>query len=105
MNDDELLARLKAADPASDAPEPDIDRLLEATVSTDTDTRPTPGKASRRWLPAVAAGVLVLATAGLVWGIAGQDDQQPIADPCGGNHKLNAKHNTGQPAPRPASSS
>lgn len=40
MNDDELLARLKAADPAltPSAPQPDIDRLVEATLSTDTNT-------------------------------------------------------------------
>ncbi|MEV7284078.1 hypothetical protein AB0O01_05840 [Streptomyces sp. NPDC093252] len=36
MNDDELLARLRAADPAltSSAPPPDTDRLVEATMST-----------------------------------------------------------------------
>ncbi|MET8830011.1 hypothetical protein ABZX40_30960 [Streptomyces sp. NPDC004610] len=50
MNDDELLARLRAADPAltSSAPPPDIDRLVEATLNTpdtpstlDTPTTPT----------------------------------------------------------------
>jgi hypothetical protein len=82
VNDDELLARLRAADPASrsDAPEPDIDRLLEATMTTDTETRHAPdaaGGSRRRWLPAVAAGVL-LATGGLVWGLtAGQGDGNP----------------------------
>ncbi|MEV8371899.1 hypothetical protein AB0P21_04130 [Kribbella sp. NPDC056861] len=84
MNDDELLARLKAADPASrsDAPEPDIDRLLEASMTTDTETRPTTAGARRRWLPAAAAGVLI-ATGGLVWGLtSGQGgDTPPVAGP------------------------
>ncbi|NEA32968.1 hypothetical protein [Streptomyces sp. SID13031] len=88
MNDDELLAQLRAADPAplSNAPEPDIDRLLEATMSTETDARPAPETpdgsprgSRRRWLPAVAAGVL-LAAGGLVWGLtAGQGDNHPVA--------------------------
>ncbi|MFD4561856.1 hypothetical protein ACFWP5_47395 [Streptomyces sp. NPDC058469] len=38
MNDDELLARLKSADPALTgiAPPPDINRLVEDTLNTDT---------------------------------------------------------------------
>ena len=42
MNDDELLSRLRAADPAltSGAPLPDVNRLVEATLNTDTDTAP-----------------------------------------------------------------
>jgi hypothetical protein len=80
VNDDELLARLKAADPASHAPEPDLDRLLEATMTTDTEARP--GTAIRqRWLPAVAAGVLL--AAGVGWAVAGNsgNDNQPVAGP------------------------
>lgn len=98
MNDDDLLAQLRAADPAtrSNAPEPDIDRLLETAMATDTnshstaETRHTPDAlgggqltprgSRRRWLPAVAAGAL-LTTGGLVWGLtAGQgNNNQPIA--------------------------
>ncbi|MFI5707964.1 hypothetical protein [Kribbella sp. NPDC051620] len=81
MNDDELLAKLKAADPARHAPEPNPDRLLEATMTTDTETRPdTTSTTRRRWLPAVAAGVLLVG-GGIAWGIAGNsgDDNQPIA--------------------------
>ncbi|WP_328322890.1 hypothetical protein OHA70_29240 [Kribbella sp. NBC_00382] len=79
MNDDELLAQLKAADPASDAPEPDLDRLLEATMTTDTEARPST-TTRRRWLPAVAAGVL-LAAGGVGWAVAGNSDNQPVAGP------------------------
>lgn len=60
MNDDELLARLRSADPAltSSAPLPDTNRLVEATLNTDTDTalqlaEITAGTATR---PAKAAG-------------------------------------------------
>ena len=37
MNDDELLARLRAADPAltADAPPPDIDRLFARALNVD----------------------------------------------------------------------
>lgn len=70
MNDDELLARLRSADPAKHAPEPNLDRLLETTMSTDTYRR--------RWLPAVAAGVL-LAAGGIGWAVAGNSDAPPAA--------------------------
>ncbi|GAA3543914.1 hypothetical protein [Kribbella ginsengisoli] len=81
MNDDELLARLRSADPAKHAPEPNLDRLLETTMSTDTETRPTRGTYRRRWLPAVAAGVL-LAAGGIGWAVAGNSgnsDAPPAA--------------------------
>ncbi|MGW0876745.1 hypothetical protein ACWD3J_48770 [Streptomyces sp. NPDC002755] len=41
MNDDQLLSRIKAADPAmtSSAPLPDIDCLVEATLTTDRTSR------------------------------------------------------------------
>lgn len=44
MNDEELLARMRAIDPArtSDAPQPDINRLLEATMTADTTVRTSP---------------------------------------------------------------
>jgi hypothetical protein len=83
VNDDELLAQLKGADPAAHAPEPDLDRLLEATMTTDTEARPdTTNTTRRRWLPAVAAGVL-LAGGALAWGIAANsgDENQPVAGP------------------------
>jgi hypothetical protein len=83
VNDEELLARLKAADPATHAPEPDLDRLLEATMTTDTETRPTAQTPRRRWLPAVAAGVL-LAAGGVGWAVAGNSGSsgnQPVAGP------------------------
>ena len=55
MNDDELLARLKATDPAltSKAPRPDVTRLMEATMNTpNTATAPQPPPRARRRAPA-----------------------------------------------------
>lgn len=79
MNDDELLARMKSADPAltTQAPLPDINRLVEATLNTDTNTtlqsattavgattRPAKTTAGRRrrhiFGLAAAAGLLML---------------------------------------------
>ncbi len=84
MNDDELLARLRAADPASSpgAPEPDLDRLLEATMATQTQPRPsTPPVRRRRWLIAAASAALI-AAGGIGWGLAGNDtNNQPVASP------------------------
>ncbi|MEV7739944.1 hypothetical protein AB0O75_49375 [Streptomyces sp. NPDC088921] len=44
MNDDELLARLRAADPAvtASAPASDINRLVEAAMTADNQTRRAP---------------------------------------------------------------
>ncbi|MGX9888764.1 hypothetical protein [Streptomyces sp. NPDC002276] len=69
MNDDELLARLKAADPAltHDAPPPDIDQLVEDTLNTTTSTdalrpaKPATVRPRRHLLGlAAAVGLLVL---------------------------------------------
>ncbi|MFF1821475.1 hypothetical protein ACFVWG_29500 [Kribbella sp. NPDC058245] len=79
MNDDELLARLQAADPASRAPRPDLDRLLETTMTTDTETRPST-TTRRRWIPAAAA-VALIAAAALVWGLAPNDHPPTAATP------------------------
>jgi hypothetical protein len=76
VNDDELLARLQAADPASRAPRPDLDRLLETTMTTDV--RPTVNR--RRWIPAAAA-VALIAAAALVWGLTPNDHPPTAATP------------------------
>ncbi|WP_033281045.1 hypothetical protein [Streptomyces sp. NRRL F-525] len=70
MNDDELLARLKSADPALTgvAPPPDIDRLVEDTLNTDTalqSATTAAGIATASWgrrhlFGLAAAGLLVL---------------------------------------------
>ncbi|MFG2376794.1 hypothetical protein ACGFY9_35665 [Streptomyces sp. NPDC048504] len=70
MNDDELLARLKSADPALTgiAPPPDIDRLVEDTLNTDTALQSattaagiaTAGWGRRHLFGLAAAGLLVL---------------------------------------------
>jgi len=70
VNDDELLARLKAADPAltRSAPPPDIDQLVEATLNTVTPTAPlgagAPSVRSRRHLLGLAAAVGLLVLGG-----------------------------------------
>ncbi|MER5529900.1 hypothetical protein ABT075_35860 [Streptomyces sp. NPDC002677] len=84
MNDDELLARLKSADPAltPHAPLPDIDRLVEDTLTTDTAFRTgvtvpvkTAARRSRRQLLglAAAAGLLLLG-GGIAAGVMAHDD-------------------------------
>lgn len=70
MNDDELLARLKSADPelTGVAPPPDIDRLVEDTLNTDTALQSattaagiaTAGWGRRHLFGLAAAGLLVL---------------------------------------------
>lgn len=87
-HDDELLARLRAADPASSLPPaaPDgVARLLEETMSNDvlTESRETgtPGRGPLTWLVAAAAAV-VIGGAGLFAVLNdGGDDQLPSADP------------------------
>ena len=92
MNDDELLARLKSADPAltTSAPPPDIARLVEATLNTDTDTdtdsntdtAPAPttrpakaaaGRGRRQLLGLAAAAGLLLLGGGIAGGIMAND--------------------------------
>ncbi|WP_225824736.1 hypothetical protein [Streptomyces naphthomycinicus] len=84
MNDDELLARLKSADPAlaPHAPLPDIDRLVEDILTTDTALRTgntvpakTAARRSRRQLfgLAAAAGLLLLG-GGIAAGVMANDD-------------------------------
>ncbi|WP_371661143.1 hypothetical protein [Streptomyces sp. NBC_00280] len=82
MNDDELLAHLKATDPAltSKAPRPDVTRLVEATMNTNTaastTTTTTATKAAqdarprRRLVPALAFAALLLVGGGVTWGVA-----------------------------------
>jgi hypothetical protein len=78
MNDDELLAHLKATDPAltSKAPRPDVTRLVEATMNTNTATTAAPAKAvqnarpRRRLVPALAFAALLLVGGGVSWGVA-----------------------------------
>jgi len=83
MNDDELLAHLKATDPAltSKAPRPDVPRLVEATMNTPTNTNTTTttattavakGTGTRRRLlvPAMAFTALLLVGGGVTWGVA-----------------------------------
>ncbi|GAA3776630.1 hypothetical protein ACFS5L_34620 [Streptomyces phyllanthi] len=106
MNDLELLARLKAADPAltSDAPLPDVNRLVEATMTIDTGTRPekstngtgtrpetssvetatrpaksTLGGGRRRLLPMAAAAALLVVGGGVTWGVMAADERPDSA--------------------------
>jgi hypothetical protein len=84
MNDEELLARLKAADPAPrfQAPPSDHTRLLEAVMNTDDRTRTipaTPGLRRGRALVGGVAATLVLG-ATVVWGAADSGDTPPRAE-------------------------
>jgi hypothetical protein len=76
---EELLARLRAADPASRAvaPAPNwIDDLTEATMSTSTDENRT----RRTWLIAAAAAVVVAAIGlGGIAALGGNDNGDPAA--------------------------
>ncbi|MEV6483561.1 hypothetical protein [Streptomyces sp. NPDC051576] len=89
MNDDELLALLKSADPAltPNAPLPDVDRLVEATLNTatalpsataaDSPTRPAKtvaGQGRRRLLGLAAAAALLMLGGGIAGGIMANDD-------------------------------
>lgn len=86
-HDDELLARLRAADPASTLPPaaPDrVARLLEETMSNDVLTESRETGTRRRgpltWLVAAAA-VVVIAGAGVFFLVNGDDDPVTAADP------------------------
>ncbi|MFE7069185.1 hypothetical protein ACFU96_03710 [Streptomyces sp. NPDC057620] len=84
MNDEELLARLKAADPASAAstPPPDPHRLMEATMTVDTEVRTLPSSPHRprRRLALVAAAVFTV-VGGIAWGTVDFSDDTPSARP------------------------
>ncbi|MFJ3307388.1 hypothetical protein ACIPSA_30705 [Streptomyces sp. NPDC086549] len=90
MNDDELLTRLRAADPALTprAPLPDINRLVEAALNTDTmpkseqtatgiTTSPADavaGRQRRRRLTLAAAAGLLMLGGGIVGGVMANGD-------------------------------
>ncbi|MFF7984338.1 hypothetical protein ACFZDK_35385 [Streptomyces sp. NPDC007901] len=93
MNDDELLARLRAADPAltADAPPPDIDCLVAGALNGDgsaerhgatagipthpTKAAPARGRGHRFALAAAVA--LILAGGGIAGGMRTHDDTHP----------------------------
>ncbi len=80
-HDDELLARLRAADPAAILPPADpgrLARLLEDTMSHDVDTQPTDvrRRSPLTWLVAAAA-VLVIAGVG-AFAVFSGDDTPPV---------------------------
>lgn len=89
MNDDELLARLRAADPAAgtDAPDPWVDEMAEATMR-ENDQLTTPlttiesGRRRARWpLAAAAAAVVALGATGVLLSGAGDEPAPPSARP------------------------
>ncbi|MFE2586307.1 hypothetical protein [Streptomyces sp. NPDC059378] len=81
MNEDQLLARLRAADPAlvGGTPPPDVDRLLEAAMTTTQVPAQKSGtRRPRRPLLLAAAAAVALTTAGaLAW----QGTRSPAASP------------------------
>lgn len=90
MNDDELLARLRAADPALTprAPLPDINSLVEAALNTDITpqseqtaapittlpAKAVAGRGRRRLLTLAAAAGLLMLGGGIVGGIMANGD-------------------------------
>jgi hypothetical protein len=87
VNDDELLAYVKAADPAGipHAPQPDTNRLVEAIMTTETQSRPAPIPARGRrprLLVAAAAAVVVMGGV-LTWAVTAGDpapvDRSPVS--------------------------
>jgi len=86
VNDEELLARLRAADPAASLPPADpgrTARLLEDTMSHDLDTptatqdTPVRRRSPLAWLVAAAA-VLVIAGVGVFAVVNGGDDSATV---------------------------
>lgn len=105
MNDDELLARFKAADPASTgavAP-PDLTRLLEATMNTDVSPQPAATRTvtsapvrPRRLRLVTAAAAGVLAVAGFGW--AATQTGGSTTPKTGATLALTVEHRSGGPA-------
>jgi hypothetical protein len=85
VNDEELLARMRAIDPArtSDAPQPDINRLLEAAMTADTSVRTLPSTSSRPRRPrrpllfAAAAAAVLTVGIGITWGVTATRETPP----------------------------
>jgi hypothetical protein len=73
VNDDELLAYLKAADPAAPphAPQPDPHRLVEAVMTTETKPQPVviPARGRRPRLLVAAAAAAVIIGGGVTWAV------------------------------------
>lgn len=83
MDDDELRARLRAADPARRAAPADswIEDLAEATMDKDS-SETTPARTTRPWLLAGAAAAVVAAVAGGAFALGGDDgDGDKDAEP------------------------
>ncbi len=82
MNDDELEAQLRGADPARRSTGADswIDDLAEATMTTDTSTEQPRGR--RTWAMAAAAAAVVAIVGGVAFAVTvGGDDDAPAKDP------------------------
>lgn len=97
MNENELLAHLRAVDPAltSNAPPPEIDRLMEDAMTADTTTRQTQnparitapttsgasGRGRRRLLVPAAVAAVLLMGGGITWGVIANQGKSPSTGP------------------------
>lgn len=81
--EDQLLRRMRAADPAQRATPSAPSRipdLVEATMRTDPETEPT--SHPRRWAPALAAAALLAVVGGGAYALLdGDGDSEPRATP------------------------
>ncbi|MGD9959200.1 hypothetical protein [Nocardioides sp.] len=79
MNDDELLARLRAADPADRAPAPPDRWIHDLTEATMTETSTEPRARRGGWLLGAAAAVVIAGIGGYALVGRGGDGPSPIA--------------------------
>ena len=78
MDEQELAARVRAADPAGGPAPADswIDDLVETTMATDATETSTEPSARRTWAMVAAAAAVAAATGGGAWALSA-DDEDP----------------------------
>lgn len=82
MDDEELQARMRAADPARGPAPADswIDDLAEATVTSGTTKTSTEPRSRRAWVLVAAAAAVVAIVGGGTWALTAGDGDEPAGD-------------------------